>query len=326
MEMGLSRRTIGSVIRQWRIARGLSLERLAERAGCAKSYLSEIENGRRPAPPSVEVLGRIEAALGLSDGMLVEIAVWERTPGQVRRRVEELETRERVVGQLVDLVTRLTGEGAARPTGVHSGSDGKGSRVGRSLDAVYKSGELRKLIDEINPGDGAGLKGAGDGRGAGSAASHQNAVSVPLPMEIPLINAVAAGYPTEFTDLGYPARVADEYVRSPDLNDPDAFAARVVGESMLPEYKEGDIVIFSPACPVRSGMDCFVRLERDHESTFKRVFFQRTGEDGAPEAPDGEWIRLQPLNRVFQIRILHREDVAGIYAAVSVTRALAHWT
>jgi transcriptional regulator with XRE-family HTH domain len=319
MEMGLSRRTIGSVIRQWRIARGLSLERLADRAGCAKSYLSEIENGRRPAPPSVEVLGRIEGALGLSEGMLVEIAAWERTPGPVRRRVEELETRERVVGQLVALVTRLTGEGVGRPPGAVPKDEGRGERVGRSLDAVYKSGELRKLIDEINPGDGAGLQGGG----RAGAEPEQNAVNVPLPAEVPLINSVAAGYPAEFTDLGYPARVADEYVRSPELSDPDAFAARVVGESMLPEYREGDIVIFSPACPVRSGMDCFVRLERDHESTFKRVYFQRTGECGVQEAPDGEWIRLQPLNPVFQVRIVHREEVGGIYAAVSVTRALA---
>lgn len=42
-------------------------------------------------------------------------------------------------------------------------------------------------------------------------------------------------------------QVAEEYVRSPDLADPDAFTARVVGDSMAPDYREGDIVIFSPA-------------------------------------------------------------------------------
>ena len=77
---------------------------------------------------------------------------------------------------------------------------------------------------------------------------------IPLALEVPLINKVAAGYPREFTDLAYPARVADEYVRCPDLDDPDAFAARVVGDSMQPNYAEGDIVIFL------SGQD---RQERD---------------------------------------------------------------
>lgn len=134
-----------------------------------------------------------------------------------------------------------------------------------------------------------------------------------LPLEVPVINSVAAGYPAGFTDLGYPARVADSYLRCPDLDDPDAFAARVVGDSMEPTYREGDIVVFSPAAVLRSGMDCFARLEPDDESTFKRVFFD-AGEDGR------ELIRLQPLNPAYPPRVLDRERVAGLYAAVSVMR------
>lgn len=130
-----------------------------------------------------------------------------------------------------------------------------------------------------------------------------------------MINAVAAGYPREFTDLGYPARVADDYVRCPDIDDPDAFAARVVGESMAPEYREGDIVIFSPAREVTAGSDCFARLEPDHETTFKRVYFER-GADG------GEAIRLQPINSAFAPQVLPRERVAGLYRAVHVLRRL----
>jgi len=136
-----------------------------------------------------------------------------------------------------------------------------------------------------------------------------------LPMEVPLINSVTAGYPADFTDLGYPARVADEYVRSPDLDDPDAFAARVVGDSMEPEYREGDLVIFSPAMEVVSGNDCFVRLEPDHESTFKRVYFE-TGEGGA------ELIRIQPINNRYPPKTVPREDVAGLYRAAQIMRAI----
>lgn len=138
---------------------------------------------------------------------------------------------------------------------------------------------------------------------------------VNLGMDVPVINKVAAGYPREFTDLSYPARVADEYVRCPDLHDPDAFAARVVGDSMLPTYAEGDIVIFSPAKPVRSGTDCFARLEPDHETTFKRVYFE-------VDARGREMIRLQPLNSAYPPRLVEREGVAGLYAAVSVLRRI----
>jgi repressor LexA len=127
---------------------------------------------------------------------------------------------------------------------------------------------------------------------------------------VPVINKVVAGYPTEFTDLDYPARVADEYVSCPDVSDPDAFAARVVGNSMEPEYREGDIVVFSPLLPMASGCDCFVRLDRDNETTFKRVYFEE----------EGGRIRLQPLNNAYAPRILDREAVAGLYAAVYVLR------
>lgn len=134
----------------------------------------------------------------------------------------------------------------------------------------------------------------------------------PLTRSIPVINNVAAGYPAEFTDMDYPASVADEYIACPDITDPDAFAARVVGESMLPTYREGEIVVFSPELPTPSGADCFVRLERDGESTFKRVFF----EEG------GAMIRLQPLNPSYAPRLVHREDVAGMYAAAYAMRKI----
>jgi repressor LexA len=307
-----TRGTIGRMVRQRRIAQGLSLEALATRAGCAKSYLSEIENERRPSPPRTPVLRRLESALGLEAGSLVQMAAWAQTPGEVRRRFREMESRDRMTRRLVELMNR----GLAPGTGT-----GEAAMLGRSLDAAYKSGELRALIDAVSPEEEE-QKGE-----RGIAGMSRAPVERALPLQVPLINAVAAGYPTEFTDLGYPARVADEYVRSPELADPDAFAARVVGESMLPDYRAGDIVIFSPARVVKSGMDCFVRLERDHESTFKRIFFQLARgmavETCVTEQPDeGEWIRLQPLNPRYAVRVVHREEVAGMYAAVSVTRAV----
>lgn len=137
-------------------------------------------------------------------------------------------------------------------------------------------------------------------------------VDAPLPLarRIPVINSIAAGYPAEFTDLDYPASIADEYIACPDVTDPDAFAARVVGDSMAPQYSEGEIVVFSPALPTPSGSDCFVRLDRDNETTFKRVYYE----------DDGRAIRLQPLNNAYPPRLVDREHVTGIYAAAYVMR------
>lgn len=141
--------------------------------------------------------------------------------------------------------------------------------------------------------------------------------TTPLPLRhrIPVINRVAAGVATEFTDLDYPASVADDYITCPDVNDPNAFAARVTGDSMMPDYRDGEIVVFAPNTPVRSGMDCFVRLEPDNEVTFKRVFLD-----------EDDRVRLQPLNNAHPPRVVNRNDVAGIYPAVYVMREVASRT
>lgn len=259
--------SVGEAVRAARKSRRMTLAALAERVGCARTYLSAVETGKKRA--SVRLLGLIERALRVKAGSLAERARWEDAPASMKAEVAR--------------ARRLAG--LVRAAG---------------LDELHRSGRLRAMIERMESG-GVGEKGG--------------IAPVSLPVEVPLINSVAAGYPTEFTDLGYPARVADEYVRSPDIRDPDAFAARVVGDSMQPEYREGDIVIFSPAREVKSGMDCFVRLERDGETTFKRVFF----EEGAGR---GEMIRLQPLNGRYGARVVPREEVSGLYAAVSVMRSV----
>ncbi|HOQ05384.1 MAG TPA: S24 family peptidase [Anaerohalosphaeraceae bacterium] len=128
---------------------------------------------------------------------------------------------------------------------------------------------------------------------------------------IPVINKVAAGYPNDFDDLGYPAGVADDYVLAPDLHDPNAFALRVVGDSMEPEFRQGDIVIFSPAAPVQSGADCLIRLQNPYETTFKRVFFDSKDE-----------IRLQPRNEKYPPQIIRTARLNGLYRAVIQYRRL----
>jgi phage repressor protein C with HTH and peptisase S24 domain len=122
---------------------------------------------------------------------------------------------------------------------------------------------------------------------------------------IPVINKVSAGYPTDFNDLDYPVGIADDYVRCPDLHDPNAFAVRVVGDSMETKFQEGDIVIFSPAADVQSGDDCFIRFEMPHETAFKRVFFEKKNK-----------VRLQPRNEKYPPAIVEGKRINGIYRAV----------
>ena len=267
---------VSTMIRARRKEIGLTLDQLARSVECTKGYLSTIENDRRSHPPSRALLEKLERALRMEPGRLVRAGVWQSTPEDVRKKVLDLETDRHVARRLADL---LRYEG---------------------IDKLHRSGELKRLVDRFAP-----ERDGGDGTLAFEA----------LPMQVPVINKVAAGYPREFTDLGYPPRIADEYVSVPDLRDPDAFAARVVGDSMEPIYREGDIVVFSPMSDTADGSDCFIRLERDDETTFKRVYFSKEG--GGREV-----IRLQPLNSAYEARVVEREEVSGMYAAMYVVRTV----
>ena len=121
---------------------------------------------------------------------------------------------------------------------------------------------------------------------------------------VPIINKVAAGYPVDFNDLDYPVGIADDYVRCPDLHDANAFAVRVVGDSMEPKFCEGDIVIFSPTLEVHNGDDCFIRFIMPHETTFKRVFFESDNK-----------VRLQPRNEKYSPIVVEGSRINGLYRA-----------
>jgi len=202
-------------------------------------------------------------------------AAWQATPEPVKQRLDHWQQTAQQGQALADWLKQATGK-----------RDGGG----KNLDQLYRSGQLTKRVNALLAGGG------------------ELEPLQPVRYRVPLINRVAAGYPTDFTDLDYPGRVADEYIDCPDLTDPDAFAARVVGASMAPDYREGDMVVFSPAADVTEGCDCFARLEPEHETTFKRVFFEGAAGD--------ERIRLQPVNQNFPPRTLPRQQVAGLYRAV----------
>ena len=164
--------------------------------------------------------------------------------------------------------------------------------------------ELEQLRSQLGELRGGGKARPGRGKAGGKAAGNLGA-ALASGRVVPVINKVAAGYPHHFTDLEYPTSVADEYVRVPDVHDPQAFAARVWGDSMEPRYHAGDIVVFSPNRAARSGDDCFARLTDDNSTTFKRFFPLKKGR-----------IRLAPLNEKYEAQEYERDEINGLWPAV----------
>src|SRR5436853_2262120 len=76
--------SLGTKIRRQRRRLGLTLDELAGRTGISKPYLSLIETGRVPNPPSDEKLRRLEQSLGFAVSELLTQAHLQRTPRDVR--------------------------------------------------------------------------------------------------------------------------------------------------------------------------------------------------------------------------------------------------
>ena len=77
------------------------------------------------------------------------------------------------------------------------------------------------------------------------------------------------------------------------------FGLKVKGNSMYPEYLDGDTLILEKVDDCESGQDCVVMVN-GNDGTFKRVFKNETG------------IILQPLNSEFQPLIYTNEQIQSL--------------
>ena len=79
------------------------------------------------------------------------------------------------------------------------------------------------------------------------------------PRRIPLIGLAQAGSEGFFDDGGYPVGGSWDEVSLPEIGDMNAYALEISGQSMEPVFRDGDVVIVSPAAPIRRGDRVVVR-------------------------------------------------------------------
>jgi len=70
---------------------------------------------------------------------------------------------------------------------------------------------------------------------------------------VPLIGLAQAGAGGFFDDGGFPAGQGWDEITIPGSADDSAYALQVAGDSMLPLYRDGDIIVVSPSARVRRG-------------------------------------------------------------------------
>jgi phage repressor protein C with HTH and peptisase S24 domain len=76
---------------------------------------------------------------------------------------------------------------------------------------------------------------------------------------VPMLGMAEAGTGGFFDDGGYPAGRGWDEIAFPALSDDSVYALRVSGDSMLPLYRDGDVIIVSPAAQVHRGDRVVVR-------------------------------------------------------------------
>lgn len=110
---------------------------------------------------------------------------------------------------------------------------------------------------------------------------------------VPVLGSIPAGIPIEMIE-----DIIDYEDISEDMlkGGKEYFALKVNGDSMYPEYLNGDIIIVLKQNNCENGQDCVIAVNGD-DATFKRVFKYDNG------------ITLQPLNNTYMPMFYSNKDV-----------------
>lgn len=94
-------------------------------------------------------------------------------------------------------------------------------------------------------------------------------------VKIPVLGKIPAGIPFEAIEDQY-AIDYEEIPRSWLNGGKQFFALKLDGDSMEPEYKDNDVIIFQKTTTCESGQDCCIKIN-GFDATFKRVKKQANG-------------------------------------------------
>ena len=70
---------------------------------------------------------------------------------------------------------------------------------------------------------------------------------------VPLLGFAQAGTGNHFDDGGFPAGKGWDEMALPSVNDDHAYALEISGDQLRPAFRDGDVIVVSPATPIRRG-------------------------------------------------------------------------
>ncbi|MGE0281444.1 MAG: helix-turn-helix transcriptional regulator [Rhizobiaceae bacterium] len=156
---------------------------------------------------------------------------------------------ERVWAAIDALAARysLSASGLAKRAGLDSTAFNKSKRLSADGRPRWPSTEsLAKIIEATNSTFDEFTKLLAESSTA-SARKPRRRSSVPL---LGFAQAGAGGF---FDDAGFPVGQGFDLIELPGGQDEGSYALKVQGDSMLPLYRDGDVLVVRPEATVRSG-------------------------------------------------------------------------
>lgn len=117
---------------------------------------------------------------------------------------------------------------------------------------------------------------------------------------VPLLGLAQAGSGGFFDSAGFPAGQGWDEVHLPSSVEDGSYALEVSGDSMLPLYRDGDIIVVSPTMQMRRGDRVVVRTRAGE--VLVKVLYRLTP----------KLVELHSLNPAHPPRILAMKDVEGM--------------
>lgn len=115
-------------------------------------------------------------------------------------------------------------------------------------------------------------------------------------IRVPVLGRIPAGIPIEAIE---DVEDWEDFPVSDTVRGRQYFGLKVAGDSMEPEYRDGDTIIIQQQDTCNSGDDCAVMVNGD-DATFKRVRLHESG------------LTLQPLNSRYEPRYFSTQEIQSL--------------
>ncbi len=162
----------------------------------------------------------------------------------------------------------LTPSGLARAAGLDPTSFNKSKRVTGAGRPRWPSTESLARVLRATDTDLDTFMSLIPDRKGGSAATRSSALrqmpdqyGTPGDLQVPLLGFAQAGVGGFFDDGGFPAGQGWDEIKFPNQDRDAVYALQVSGDSMLPLYRDGDIIIVAPGATIRKGDRVVVKTQ-----------------------------------------------------------------